>query len=53
MAGLIAGAEIMFGDRTPHPYHTRPGLLGAALDVMDMTWANGEWCSWVHLKDTG
>jgi hypothetical protein len=27
MAGLIAGADIMFGGRTPHPYHTRPGMV--------------------------
>jgi hypothetical protein len=31
MAGLIAGAEIMFGGRTPHPYHTRPGLVSQGI----------------------
>ena len=25
-AGLIAGADIMFGGRTPHRYHIRPGI---------------------------
>ena len=32
MAGLIAGAEIMFGGRTPHPYHTRPGMVSQSND---------------------
>ena len=27
MAGLIAGADIMSGGRTPHPYHMRPGMV--------------------------
>ena len=28
MAGLIAGADIMSGGRTPQPYHTRrPGMV--------------------------
>src|ERR1700683_1168954 len=32
MAGLIAGAEIMIGGRTPHPYHTRPGMVSQSND---------------------
>jgi len=32
MAGLIAGADIMFGGRTPHPYHTRPGMVSRSND---------------------
>ena len=32
MAGLIAGADIMFGDRTLHPYHTRPGMVSQGHD---------------------
>jgi hypothetical protein len=32
MAGLIAGADIMFGGRTPHPYHTRPGMVSQSND---------------------
>jgi len=32
MAGLIAGADIMFGGRTPHPYHTRPGMVSQGTD---------------------
>jgi hypothetical protein len=27
MAGLLAGADIMFGGRTPHPYHMGPGMV--------------------------
>jgi hypothetical protein len=32
MARLIAGAEIMFGGQTPHPYHTRPGMVSQSND---------------------
>ena len=32
MAGLIAGADIMSGGRTPHPYHTRPGMVSQGND---------------------
>src|SRR5947207_7042635 len=32
MAGFIADAEIMFGGRTPHPYHTRPGMVSQSND---------------------
>ena len=32
MAGFIADAEIMFGGRTPHPYHTRPGMVSQGYD---------------------
>jgi len=32
MAGLIAGADIMFGGRTPYPYHTRPGMVSQGTD---------------------
>src|ERR1700683_4046282 len=32
MAGLIAGAEIMIGGRTTHPYHTRPGMVSQSND---------------------
>jgi hypothetical protein len=32
MAGLIAGADIMSGGRTPHPYHTRPGMVSRSDD---------------------
>src|ERR1700689_4337835 len=32
MAGLIASAEIMIGGRTPHPYHTRPGMVSQSND---------------------
>jgi hypothetical protein len=32
MAGLIAGADIMFSGRTPHPYHTRPGMVSRSND---------------------
>jgi hypothetical protein len=32
MAGLIAGADIMSGGRTPHPYHTRPGMVSRSHD---------------------
>src|ERR1022692_2822219 len=32
MAGLIAGADIMFGGRTPHPHHTRPSMVSQSSD---------------------
>ena len=32
MAGLIAAADIMSGGRTPHPYHTRPGMVSQGND---------------------
>src|SRR6185312_10332779 len=32
MAGLIAGADIMSGGRTPQPYHTRPGMVSQGND---------------------
>jgi aldehyde dehydrogenase family protein len=39
MAGLIAGADIMSGGRTPHPYHTRPvfrlGMLAERAGLPD------------------
>jgi hypothetical protein len=32
MAGLIAGADIMAGGRTPHPHHPRPGMVSQGND---------------------
>jgi hypothetical protein len=37
MAGLIAGAEIMIGGRTPHPYHTRPGMVRAMTAILTVS----------------
>jgi len=31
-AGLIARTDIMFGGRTPHRYHMRPGMVSRSSD---------------------